>query len=160
MLQDVRLTVRMLLKQPGFTAVAVLTLALGIGATAAVFSLIDGVLLTRPPYREPDRLVLIPSLRVDSQQIELIDRTPAAQWMDWQQHATSFDAIAAYGWTFNFLVDAQGSTSLEGMVVTQDYFRVVGLQPKLGRAFTVADTTVGVPPVIILGYDCWQRRFI
>jgi putative ABC transport system permease protein len=157
--KDVRLALRMLLKQPGFTAVAVLTLALGIGATSAVFSLVDGVLLTPPLYRDPDRLVLIPSVRVDSQQVERIDMTPAAQWMDWQRHATSFDAIAAYGWTFNFLVDAEGSVSLEGMVVTHDYFRVVGLQPMLGRAFAPADTTVGAPPVIILGYDCWQRRF-
>ncbi|HEV3057090.1 MAG TPA: ABC transporter permease [Vicinamibacterales bacterium] len=159
MLKDVQLAVRMLLKQPGFTTIAVLTLALGIGATAAVFSLVDGVLLTPPAYRDPHQLVLIPSVRADSQQVERIDMTPAVQWMDWQQHATSFDAIAAYGWTFNFLVDAEGSVSLEGMVVTHDYFRVVGLQPMVGRAFVAADTAVGATPVIILGYDCWLRRF-
>src|ERR1700730_17547062 len=148
----------MLLKRPGFTAVAALTLALGIGATAALFSLVQGVLLTPPPYRDPDRLVLVPSVRVDSQQVERIEATPALQGIDWQKRATSFDAIAAYGWTFNFLIDSEGSESFEGMMVTPDYFRVVGVQPMLGRAFIESDT---VPPAtaIILGYDFWQRRF-
>jgi putative ABC transport system permease protein len=157
-LQDVRFALRMLRKQPGFTAIAALTLALGIGATAAVFSLVQGVLLTPPPYRDPERLVLVPSVRVDSQQVERLETTPAIQWMDWQKHATSFDGIAAYVWTFNFLVNSDGSESLDGMIVTPDYFRVVGVQPMLGRAFAEGDT---VPPaaVIILGYDCWQRRF-
>src|SRR2546428_11894235 len=78
--------------------------------------------------------------------------------MDWQKQATSFEAIAAYVWTFNFLIDSDGSESFQGMVVTPDYFRVVGVQPMLGRAFAASDTA---PPatVIILGYDFWQRRF-
>ena len=158
MLQDVRLAVRMLRKRPGFTAIAALTLALGIGATAAVFSLVQGVLLTPPPYRDPERLVLVPSVRLDSQQVERLEPTPAIQWLNWQKQATSFDGIAAYLWTFNFLINSEGSESLEGMVVTPDYFRIVGLQPMLGRAFAEPDI---VPPttVIILGYDCWQRRF-
>src|SRR6185436_3156197 len=108
---------------------AALTLALGIGATAAVFSLVQGVLLTPPPYRDPERLVLVPSVRVDSQRVERIEPTPAIQWMDWRAHASSFDGIAAYNWTFNFLVRSDGSESLSGMVVTPDYFRIVGLQP-------------------------------
>src|SRR6266498_4177544 len=100
----------MLRKRPGFTAVAALMLALGIGATAAVYS----------------------------QQVERIEATPAVQWLDWQKQAKSFDALAAYVWTFNFLIDSGGSESLEGMVVTPDYFRVVGIQPMLGRAFSAS----------------------
>ncbi len=158
MLNDVRFAVRMLLKRPAYAAVAILTLALGIGATTAVFSLVTGVLLTAPPYQNPDRLALIPSVRVDSRHVEHLDATPAAQWMDWQAHGTSFDAIAAYVWTFNFLVDGDGSQSVEGMIVTPDYFRVVGAQPILGRAFAPADA-VPTASVIILGYDLWQRRY-
>jgi putative ABC transport system permease protein len=149
---------RMLLKRPGFTAMAALTLALGIGATTAVFSLVQGVLLTPPPYHDPKALVLVPTVRVDRERAERLEPTPAIQWLDWQKRATSFDGVAAYGWTFNFLIDAQGSTSVSGMFVTPEYFRVVGVQPILGRAFSQSDT---VPPsaVIILGYDCWQRLF-
>src|SRR5580693_4860270 len=111
MFQDLRFGMRMLLKQPGFTLIAVLTLALGIGATSAVFSLIQGVLLTPPPYREPDRLVLIPAARTNGQDDAHSRGWAAAQWMDWQAQAKSFEAIAAYGWTFNFLVGSDGSES-------------------------------------------------
>src|SRR5580765_1118503 len=131
MLQDIRFALRTLRKRPGFTAIAALTLALGIGATAAVFSLVQGVLLTPPPYKAPERLVLVPSVRVDSSGAERLEATPAIQWKDWQQKAVSFEGIAAYSWTFNFLVDDNGSASLSGMVVTPEYFHVTGLQPIL-----------------------------
>jgi len=159
MLQDIRVAVRTLRKRPGFTALAALTLAVGIGVTTAVFSLVQGVLLTPPPYRDPQTLVLIPSVRLDRQRTERLDRTLAIQWLDWQKQARSFDTIAAYGWSFNFLVDSNnGSSSLEGMAVTPEYFGLVGVQPILGRAFEHSDT---VPPAttILLGYDLWQRRF-
>src|SRR6202043_2363912 len=113
-----RFAIRMLLKQSGFTTIAVFTLALGIGAAAAVFSLIQGVLLTPPPYRQPERLVLIPSARVDGQAMANPRGWPAAQWMEWQKQTKSFEAIAAYAWSFNFLIRSEGSESLEGMVVT------------------------------------------
>ena len=95
-MNDLRFAVRMLLKQPSFSAIAVLTLALGIGAAAAVFSLIQGVLLTPPPYRQPERLVLIPSVRVDGQAMANPRGWPAAQWLEWQKQAKSFETIAAY----------------------------------------------------------------
>jgi putative ABC transport system permease protein len=149
----------MLLKQPGFSLIAILTLALGIGATSAVFSLIQGVLLTPPPYRQPDRLVLIPSARADGRQTEHAQGWAAMQWMEWQKEAKSFDGIAAYAWSFNFLIRSDGSESIEGMVVTRDYFRVTGLQPVLGRTFVESEAKSTSPPVIILGYDLWQRKF-
>ena len=159
MFQDLRFGVRMLLKQPGFTLIAVLTLALGIGATSAVFSLIQGVLLTPPPYRQPQQLVLIPAARTDGQQMARPRGWPAAQWMEWQKEAKSFEAIAAYAWSFGFLIRSDGSESMEGMVVTQDYFRVVGLQPVLGRTFLESEAVGTTAPVIILGYSLWQRKF-
>ena len=159
MLQDLRFGVRMLRKQPGFSLIAVLTLALGIGATSAVFSLIQGVLLTPPPYRQPRQLVLVPSVRTDGQKLAGPRGWPAAQWMDWQKEAKSFDGIAAYAWTFNFLVSNEGSESIQGMVVTKDYFRVTGLQPVMGRVFAESETQPGPARVIVLGYDFWQRKF-
>ncbi len=159
MLQDVRFGVRMLRKQQGFALITVLTLALGIGATAAVFSLIQGVLLTPPPYRQPDRLVLIPAARADGQELTHPREWAATQWTEWQKEAKSFEAIGAYSWSFDYLVLPDGSASMEGMYVTQDYFRAVGLQPILGRTFAEAETGVKSPSVIILGYDLWQKRF-
>ena len=159
MFRDLQFGVRMLLKQPAFSLIAVLTLALGIGATSAVFSLIQGVLLTPPPYRQPQRLVLIPPSRTDGRQIADPRGWAAAQWMEWQKDAKSFEAIAAYDWSFNFLVLADGSESIEGMWVTRDYFHVVGLQPAMGRTFLESETGAKPASVIILGYDLWQRKF-
>ena len=156
--QDLRLALRTLLKQPGFAAIAILTLALGIGATSAVFSLIQGVLLTPPPYAAPDRLVLVRAARASGEKTGP-QEWPAAQWMEWQKEAKSFDAVAAYNWSFNFLILPEGSESLEGMVVTPEYFTAVGLQPLLGRAFTESEGGAKPVPVIVLGYELWQRRF-
>src|SRR5476651_2151887 len=118
MLRDVRFGVRMLLKQPGFTAIAVLTLALGIGATSAVFSLIQGVLLTPPPYQKPQQLMLIPSVRTDERKMDSPRGWAAQQWMEWNEKVGSFQGIAGYGWTFNFLVRNDGSQSMQGMEVS------------------------------------------
>jgi putative ABC transport system permease protein len=158
-MNDLRFALRMLLKKPLFSILTVVTLALGIGATAAVFSLVQGVLLTPPPYRNPERIVLIPAARADSQKIDGGRGWPAAQWMEWQKEGKSFESVAAYAWTFNFLVREQGSESLEGMVVTKDYFRVTGLQPMLGRGFSDREGGPLAAPVILLSYELWQREF-
>ena len=159
MLRDLRFGVRMLLMQPGFTFVAVLTLALGVGATAAVFSLIQGVLLTPPPYRQPQQLVLIPAVRPDGQQMAHARGWAAAQWAEWQKQAKSFEAIGAYSWSFNFWILSDGSESLQGMAVTRDYFRAVGLEAMLGRTFLESEAGATPAPVIVIGHDLWQRKF-
>ncbi|HEY6404409.1 MAG TPA: ABC transporter permease, partial [Blastocatellia bacterium] len=97
--------------------------------------------------------------RTDDQQTSRQRGWPAAQWMEWQKEAKSFEAIAAFRWGFAFIVSEDGSESTEGMVVTKDYFSVTGLQPALGRAFQDSDAMANAPPVVILGYDLWQRRF-
>jgi putative ABC transport system permease protein len=159
MLQALRYAFRMLLKQPGFSLIAALTLALGIGATSAVFSLIQAVLLTPPPYQKPEQLVLIPTARTDGRKMDSPRGWAAQQWMDWQKEGTSFEGIAAYDWTFNFLIRNDGSQSMQGMDVTKDYFRVMGLRTAAGRGFEDSDFGQGPVKTIVLGYEFWQRTF-
>jgi hypothetical protein len=157
--RDLRLANRTLRRAPGFAVVAVLTLALGIGATAAVFSLIQGVLLTPPPYKNPEQLVLVSSARTDGRQQEGPRPWAAAQWLQWQREAKSLQSIAAYRWLFNFLILPDGVESYEAMAVTPEYFSVVGLEPVLGRKFVASDTTPSAAKVLMIGYELWQRRF-
>jgi putative ABC transport system permease protein len=147
----------MLFKQPGFTLITVLTLALGIGATAAVFSLVHGVLLTPPPYRRPEKLALVHSLGSDGQPSR--QGWAELQWTEWQKEAKSLAGVAAYGWTFNFLIGNDGSESIQGMFVTREYFDITGLQPILGRSFVEAEAGGKAPPAVLIGYEVWQRKF-
>jgi putative ABC transport system permease protein len=133
MKRDLRFAIRMLLKQPGFSLIAVLTLGLGIGVTSAVFSLIQGVLLTPPPYKKPQQLVLVQNARKDGQKEENPRGWPSQQWLEWQEEAKSFAGIAGYDWQFNFLIRNDGSQSIQGMAVTKDYLPIMGLSPVLGR---------------------------
>ncbi len=159
MKQDLRFAIRMLLKQPGFSLIAVLTLALGIGVTSAVFSLIQGVLLTPPPYKKPQQLVLVQSARTDGQKEANPHDWPAQQWLEWQKEAKSFADIAGYYWQFNFLIRNDGSQSIQGMAVTRDYLQLMGLRPVVGRGFGEQDFAQGPVKVILLGYEFWQRTF-
>jgi putative ABC transport system permease protein len=159
MWRDVRFAIRMLLKQPGFSLIAVLTLALGIGATSAVFSLIQGVLLTPPPYRQPQQLVLVLATRTDGQPMDNPRGWAAQQWTEWQKEAKSFQGFAAYNWTFNFLVRNDGSQSMQGMWVTKDYLLVMGLKTIAGRGLEEGDFGQGPVKAIVLGYEFWQRAF-
>jgi putative ABC transport system permease protein len=158
MLDDVRFALRQLRKNPAFAAIAIITLGLGIGAAAAMFGLIQGVLLSPPPYADPGRLVLITPARTDGR--PFTQGATIGQWLSWRQ-ARSIDPPAVYRWTFNFLVLPDGSKSLGGMWVTPSYFSVLGLRPILGRTFTDAELSRPKvrPSAIIIGYDLWQRTF-
>src|SRR4051812_2392341 len=116
MIDDVRYALRQLRKSPAFAAAAIVTLALGIGAAAAMFGLIQGVLLSRPPYAVPDRLVLVTPRRIDG--AAYTQGTWLAQWLQWNSESRTLQPPALYRWTFNFLVLPEGSQSLGGMVVT------------------------------------------
>ena len=159
-MDDVRYAFRQLRTHPAFAAVAVMTLAVGIGAAAAMFGLIQGVLLSPPPYADPDRLVLVTPVRIDGQPY---DRgATAGQWLAWRR-ARAIERTAMYRWTFNFLVRGDGSRSLGGMVVTRDCFDVLGVtpadRPHLHRRRSRPARRGGRPTAIILGYDLWQREF-
>jgi putative ABC transport system permease protein len=158
MLDDFRFGFRQLRRNPGFAAIAVITLGLGIGAATAMFGLIQGVLLSPPPYADPGRVVLISPARIDGR--PYTRGATVGQWVSWRQ-ARSIEPPAIYRWTFNFLVLPDGSQSMGGMAVTPTYFSVLGLRPILGREFTDAELgRPNVPPsAVILGYDLWQRKF-
>src|SRR6266498_3323015 len=156
-MNDLRFAFRQLLKNPGFTAIAVLTLALGIGATSAVFNLIQGVLLTPPPYPRPEEIVLIIPAKIDGQPYAL--GSIAAQWTEWRKESTRFEAVAGYIWTFDYLIRPEGSEFFQGMEVTPDYFKVIGTKPLLGRTFLESDASAKGDTVIVLGCDFWQRQF-
>jgi predicted permease len=153
--RELRHACRTLTKNPGFTAVAVLTLALGIGANTAIFSVSDALLLRPLPYRDADRLV---ALRSSDPSHALPDgeRTSPANLADWQRQAQSFEAIAGYRWRTVDLTGGPYSERLRGLVVTPEYFEVFGIRQMNGRAFTTRDQ--GTSPMV-LGRDVWQRRF-
>jgi hypothetical protein len=113
MLRDVKVGARMLLKRPGFSLVVVLTLALGIGATSAVFSLIEGVLLSPPPYDDPDRLTFVTPAFADGREGPAPDWAPE-QWLGWRDDSEVFESLSAYLWSFSFLVSEDGSEAVEG----------------------------------------------
>jgi putative ABC transport system permease protein len=158
MRDDIRSGIRQLLKNPGFALVAIATLALGIGAASAMFGLIQGVLLSPPPYADPDRLVLISPARADGQ--PYTGRATMAQALAWRK-ARTFEPPATYAWTFSFLIRPDGSQSIGGMVVTSNYFQTLGLKPILGRLLTESEGAWDkVPPTgMLIGHDLWRRAF-
>ena len=159
MIEDVRYAVRQLRKAPAFAAAAIVTLALGIGAAAAMFGLIQGVLLSPPPYAAPDRLVLVSPRKIDGS--PYTQGTWFAQWIQWKSESRTLEPPALYRWTFNFLVLPDGSQSLGGMVVTRNFFSTLGVRPLHGREFTEAEASRPKVPAtgIMLGYELWQRQF-
>lgn len=155
--RDVQFGTRMLRRNPGFTAIAVLTLTLGIGATSAVFSLVQGVLLTPPPYQQPNRIALIQPARLDGERYGRPCTT--SQWLEWQTATNCFETIAGYNWDFQYLIRDDGSQFVNELYVTPEYFKVTGVQPLLGRAFSQTDWTTNGGTTAIIGYEFWQRQF-
>jgi len=148
---------RRLLRNPGPALLAVLLLSLGIASTTAVFGLISGVLLTPPPYEDPEELVLVSTVSAENREQGGLFGWPEQLWDEWLADTDSFAAIAGYRWVFNFLVSNEGSEPLEGMLISDDYFSVVGIEPELGRAFLEWDSEFS--DEIIIGHDLWVRRF-
>ena len=156
-LQDVRYASRMLIRQPAITAVAVVTLAIGIGANAAMLSAVD-VLLRRPlPYHDPDRLVMIWEKR---QAEGVFDNVVApADYLDWERMNTVFESIAA---SANAAFDLTGTgepVRLVGAGVSPSFFDLLGVRMAYGRSFRADETVVGRHRVVVLGHGLWQRRF-
>ncbi len=154
--QDAWYGARMLLKQPGFTIVAVLTLALGIGANSAIFSVVNAVLLRPLPYRDPDRIVMVGHYQPNGER--WFAGAVGADFLGWRDQAQVFEQIAAY--TFD-TVDLTGNEPerLTAGFVSASLFATLGVEPAVGRTFTPAEDDAGGVPVVILSHGLWQRRF-
>jgi predicted permease len=150
-LEDIRFGARMLAKNPGFTIVAVLTLALGIGANAAIFSVVDAVLLRPLAYKDADRLVTI--LHNGDNPVAV------ANYIDWRDQSSSFEAMgAADYWSAN-LSGIDSPEHILGLSVTQSLLTLLGVEPLLGRLFVAGEDQKGAEHEVILSYGLWQRRF-
>lgn len=164
-LQDLRYGLRLLARSPAFTAIALLTLTLGIGATAAIFSVVDAVLL-RLPYRAPQRLVTVFE---DASEVGFERNTPApGNYADWKAQTQIFEDVAAaaeYGrfHVFNLTGDTGGEAGeperLQSASVTRNLFSVLGARPALGRVFRPEEDRPGGPHVVLIGHGLWKRRF-
>jgi predicted permease len=154
--QDLRYALRMLRKSPGFTTVAILTLALGIGANTAIFGLVDSALLRALPFRQPERLVHVWTTDESGE-----THTPSPQeFLALQKNSTAFEQVTGAGWSdFFYGTDQSTWQNLSGFLVTPNWLPTLGIQPILGRNFFDEEQIAGHDAVVILSYDCWRNRF-
>jgi putative ABC transport system permease protein len=157
LLQDLRYAIRMLRKNPGFTAVAVVTLALGIGANSAIFSVVNAVILRPLPYPDSARLVTIWVTEPSGPGSLYPDTGP--DFVDWKAQNQVFDTMAAVTITGAALTGTSEPLQLRGFEVSPEVFPLLGASPALGRNFTAEETQPGHDGVVILSYGLWQRAF-
>src|ERR1700733_12379800 len=155
LLQDIRFGLRMLRKSPGFTAVAVLTLALGIGANTAIFSVVSGVLLRPLPFPKQDQLTMIWERDTDGSRTN----TGWPTFMDWSQGNHSFSGMAALSFWTPAFIGAHDAETLNGFRASAQFFDVMGVHPEIGRGFLPAEDVRGNNFVAVLSHSFWQRRF-
>jgi putative ABC transport system permease protein len=157
LLQDIRYGVRMLAKNPGFALIAILTLALGIGANTAIFSVINATLLARPGFRQPERLVMVWE---KNQQLSR-DRNVVSpgNFLHWRQENSAFDRMAAL-YDFDTNLTGQGNPErVPAQAITPEMMSLLGVPARLGRTFVQQDGETGKDNVVLLSYGLWQRRF-
>ncbi len=157
MLHDLRIAVRQLLRQPGLTVALIATLALGIGATTAIFSLINAVLLRPLPYPQPDRLVRIWG-RFTQPDIPRV-RASEKELLDYQKNFGSFASVAGYVYRDTNLNSGDQPERVRVFYVTHQFWPVLAVPPKIGRTFDAADDLPGASPVAVISYGLWHRRF-
>ena len=158
LLQDLRFGLRILIKNPVFTFIAVITLALGIGANTAIFSVVDAVLLRPLPYPEANRLVFLWST-MNSQGVPL-SSSALPDYQGWRDRNQVFDELAAfYNGDFNLSSAGSPPELIQGAYITSNLFQVLKISPSLGRLFTAEEEQFGRHHVVLLSYGLWQRRF-
>jgi putative ABC transport system permease protein len=154
-LRDARYAIRQLMRTPGFAIVAILTLALGIGATSAIFSVVNGVLLRPLPYPEPDGVVLVNEIVPQYGRFSVAPAT----FLDWRKQATSFERIATFSGRNATIAAGDGPDRVASAAVSWDLFDLLKVAPSLGRSFTEAEDEPGKNGVVLLSHGMWQRRF-
>src|SRR5262245_12409978 len=157
LLQDLRYGARMLLKHPGFTLIAVLTLALGIGANTAIFSVVNGVLLRQLPYEEPERLALIRQQAL-SHGLESLP-IAASEFTDYRNQTQSFTHLTAFDTADFNLTGGDLPERVSGARVSASLFPLLGVKPQLGRTFSADENEPGRNNVVLLSHALWSRRF-
>ena len=155
MFQDLRLGLRMLLKNPGFTAVIVLTLALGIGANVALFSVVNSVLLNPLPFPQPDQLVTLDQSKPNFD----MGAIPYPNFRDMQKENRTFSAMAISRGSGFSLIGAGEAERVSARLVSADFFSVLDVKPALGRTFALGEDEPGAGPVVVISADLWQRKF-
>jgi putative ABC transport system permease protein len=155
--QDLRFALRTLIRRPGFAGVAMLTLGVGMGATTAIFSLVDSVLLKPLPFHEPDRLTTVWEER-SRFKLTRVEASPL-NYVDWQQQVQAFESLGAYVNNYLNLTGAGTPERLQSAQVTPNLFPTLGVGPLIGRWFAAPDGSPGRTGVAILSYGLWQRRF-
>ena len=157
MIQDIRYAVRILIKTPVYTSIVVLTMALGIGANTAIFSVVNDVLLRPLPYANPDQLTLLRETN-PRQATDQLNVSPA-NFLDWREQNQTFEALAAFRYWGYVLTGTTEPERLRGMRVSADFFQILRVEPAIGRLFLKGEDESGAEPVIIMGHGLWQRRF-
>src|SRR5262249_269704 len=153
--QDLRYGIRMLVKAPAFSGIAILTLALGIGANTAIFSVVNGVLLNPLPFHEPEQLVSlfqeIPNFKNGS--------ISYPNFVDWRRMNRTFSAMAAYRSTGFNLTGAGEPENLRGEMISAGFFEILGVKPLLGRTFTADEDRLGAEPTAMITEGLWRQKF-
>ena len=155
LLQDLRYGIRMLRKSPGFAAVAVITLALGIGANTAIFTVVNGVLLNPLPYAQPEQLVALYQRTTHFAEASI----PYPNFLDWRRENRSFSDLAAYRHDDFNLTGMGEPERLEGEMVSASFFPLLGVKPVLGRTFTESEDLLGGARVALISENLWKRKF-
>jgi len=160
LMQDLRYSLRVLRKSPGFVAVAIAVLALGIGANTAIFSVVNAVLLRPLPYRDPSRLMQVWHVPPANQfpGMTTFSVSPA-NYLDWEGQNHVFESMALYGFRAFNITGTDQPQALQASVVSQEFYRTLGVQPLLGRTFTAEEEQPGHNHVVILGYALWKSAF-
>jgi putative ABC transport system permease protein len=153
--QDLRYGARMLLKKPGFTLIAVFTLALGIGANTAIFSVVYALLLSPLPYAEPERLVMLGEKLRDGRRVTI----SYPNFSDWRERAQSFEGMASVRTQPFNLTGVDKAAQLRGRTVNWNFFQLLGVQPQLGRQFVAEDDRYGAARTALISNGMWKERF-